>query len=134
MGADATHLDIKGIGDRAFSRCGLATVVMQILLMVGRFDVDGGAKLTLVDVNIDIEEGDMGLGGVPGEVDRIATVGPFEEGDEGVWTMWLEYEYVIDKPQLEAGFIGLGVKEILLKVAHEQISIGGGHPGSNDGS
>ena len=63
---------------------------MQILLMVVEFDVDGGAVLTLLDVNIDIREGDMGLGGVPGEVDRIATVEPFKEGDEGVWTMWPE--------------------------------------------
>ena len=54
-------------------------MVMQILLMVGGFDV-----------NIDIQEGDMGLGGVPGEVDRIATVEPFKEGDEGVWSMWPE--------------------------------------------
>ena len=45
-------------------------------------------ELTLVDVNIDIKEGDMGLGDVPGEVDRIATVEPFKEGDKGVWTMW----------------------------------------------
>ena len=41
----------------------------------------------MVDVSIDIQEGDMGLGGVPGEVDRIATVEPFKEGDEGVRTM-----------------------------------------------
>ena len=63
---------------------------MQILLMVGGFDVDGVAELTLVDVNIDIQEGDMGLGGISGEVDRIATVEPFKEGDEGVWIMWPE--------------------------------------------
>ena len=63
---------------------------MQILLMVGGFDVDGGVELILVDVNIDIQEGDMGLGDVPGEVYRIATVEPFKEGDEGVWTMWYE--------------------------------------------
>ena len=44
----------------------------------------------MLDVNIDIQEGDMGLGGVPDEVDRIATVEPFKEGDEGVWTMWAE--------------------------------------------
>ena len=31
---------------------------MQILLMVGGFDVDGSAELTLLDVNIDIQEGD----------------------------------------------------------------------------
>ena len=35
-------------------------MVMQILLMVGGFDVVGGAELTLVNVNIDIQEGDMG--------------------------------------------------------------------------
>ena len=29
----------KGIGDRVFGRYGVATVVMQILLMVGGFDV-----------------------------------------------------------------------------------------------
>ena len=63
---------------------------MRILLMVGGFDVDGGVELTLVDVSINIQESDMGLGGVPGEVDRIATVEPFKEGDEGVWTMWPE--------------------------------------------
>ena len=63
---------------------------MQILLMVDGFDVDRGAELTLVNVNIDIQEGDRGLGGVPGEVDRRATVELFKEGDEGVWTMWPE--------------------------------------------
>ena len=47
-------------------------------------------ELTLVDVNIDIQEGDMGLGGVPGKVDRIATVEPFRKSDEGVWTLWPE--------------------------------------------
>ena len=69
MGADAPPPGSKGIGDRVFGRYWVATVVMQILLMVGGFDVDGGVELTLVDVNIDIQEGDMGLGGVPGEID-----------------------------------------------------------------
>ena len=32
---------------------------MQILLMVGGFDEDGGAELTLVKVNVDMQEGDM---------------------------------------------------------------------------
>ena len=118
MGADAPPLGRKGIGYRAFGRYGVATVVMQILLMVGGFDVDGGAELILVDVNI---KGDMGLGGVLGEVDRVATVEPFKEGDEGVWTMWPE-----------AGFIELRVKEFLLKVAQEQIGIGGGHTSAHD--
>ena len=61
MEADVPPLGIKGIGDRAFGRYGMATVVMQILLMVGGFDVDGVAELTLVDVNIDFQEGDMGF-------------------------------------------------------------------------
>ena len=63
---------------------------MQILLMVSEFDVDRGTELTLVDVNIDIQESDVGLGDVPGEVDRMATVQPLKEGDEGVWTKWPE--------------------------------------------
>ena len=63
---------------------------MQILLIVGGFNVDGGAELTFVDVSIDIQEGDMGLGVVPGKVDRVATVELFKEGDEGVWTIWPE--------------------------------------------
>ena len=46
MGADALPLGIKGIGDRAFGRYGVVTVVMQILLMVGGFDVDGGVPLS----------------------------------------------------------------------------------------
>ena len=46
--------DGKGIGIRPFSCYEVATVVMQILLMAGGFDVDGGVELTLVDVNIDI--------------------------------------------------------------------------------
>ena len=41
------------------SQYGVATVVMQILLMVGGFNADGGAELILVDVNIDIQEGDI---------------------------------------------------------------------------
>ena len=45
MGADC-----KGVGDRAFGRNEVATVVMQVLLVVGGFDVDGGAELTLGEV------------------------------------------------------------------------------------
>ena len=56
MGADALPPGSKGIGDRAFSQYAVATVVMQILLMVGGFDVDGGAELTLVDVNIAVRQ------------------------------------------------------------------------------
>ena len=57
MGADTPPPGGKGIGDRAFSQYGVETVVMQILLMAGGFNVEGGAELTLVDVNIYIQEG-----------------------------------------------------------------------------
>ena len=40
MVADVPPPGSKGIGDRAFGRNGVATVVMQVLLMVGGFDVD----------------------------------------------------------------------------------------------
>ena len=60
-GSRCAALGSKRIGDRAFGRYGVTTVVVQILLIVGGFDVDRGAELTLVDVNIDIQEGDMGL-------------------------------------------------------------------------
>ena len=50
MGADAPPPDSKEIEDRVFGGYGMATVVMQVLLMVGGFDVDRGAELTLVDV------------------------------------------------------------------------------------
>ena len=55
--------------------------------MVGEFNVDGGAELTLVNKNIDIQESDIGLRGVPGEAVRISTFEPFKEGSEEVWTM-----------------------------------------------
>ena len=54
MAADMPPSGGKGVGDRAFSRYGVETVVMEILLMAGGFNVDGGAELTLVDVNINI--------------------------------------------------------------------------------
>ena len=60
----------KGIGDRAFGQYGVATVVMQILLMVGGFDMDRSAELTLVNVSINIQLGDMGL-----EVFRVKWTG-----------------------------------------------------------
>ena len=90
MRAGTLPPDGKGLWDRAFSRHGVKTAVMQILLMVGGFNVDRGAVLTMIDVNNDIQEDNMGYGGVPGEVDRIVTVEPFEECDEGVLTMWPE--------------------------------------------
>ena len=54
---------------------GVATVIVEILLGVGGFNMDRGAELTRVDADIDVQKGDMGEGSVPGEMDRIETVG-----------------------------------------------------------
>ena len=47
---------------------------MERLLGVGGLNMDRGAELAMVNVDIDIQKGDMRGGSVPGEVDRIATV------------------------------------------------------------
>ena len=54
-----------------FGRSGVTAMVMEVLLGVGGFDVDRGAEMTMVNMDIDIQESDMRGGSVPGEVDRI---------------------------------------------------------------
>ena len=73
----------------------MSAVIVEISLGVGEFNMDRGAELTMVDVDINVQKGDMAGGSVPAEVDRrIATVELFQENSEGP-----EQEYVIDKPQ-----------------------------------
>ena len=45
----------------------------------GGFDVDRGAEMTMVDMDINVQKSDMGGGSVPGKVDRILTVELFKE-------------------------------------------------------
>ena len=40
---------------------------VEILLVVGGFDVDGGAEVRLVNIDVNIQEGDMGRGDGPGK-------------------------------------------------------------------
>ena len=63
---------------------------MEILLEVGGFNKDRGTEMTMVNGHIDVQEWDMGGGSVSYEVDGIATVEPFKEGDVGVRTMSLK--------------------------------------------
>ena len=49
-------------------------MVVEVLLGVGRFDVDRSAEMTMFNMDIDIQKSDMGGGSVPGEVDGILTV------------------------------------------------------------
>ena len=60
---------------------------MEVLLGVGRFDMDRGAEMAIIDADIDDEKGDMGRGGVPGEVDGKLTVELFKEIGEEVGPM-----------------------------------------------
>ena len=52
---------------------------MEILIEVGGFGMDGGTELTMIKAHINVHKSNMGRGGggVPCEVDRIATVKPF---------------------------------------------------------
>ena len=67
----------------------MATVVMEILFVVGGFKMDRGAELTLVNANIYVQKCYMVLGNVPAKVDGIVTVEPFRECNE-VRIMWPE--------------------------------------------
>ena len=60
--ADAPTTD--GLGKRygTFSGWGMAAGKVEVLLVVGEFDVDGGAEARLVNKNVNIQEGDMGRG------------------------------------------------------------------------
>ena len=62
-------------------------MVVEILLGVGGFNMDKGAELTMIDVDIDIQKGDVGGGSVPSKVDMIATVELFQESSERVMPM-----------------------------------------------
>ena len=48
-----------------FSGWGMATGKVEVLLVVGGFDVCGGAEARLVNKDVNIQEGDIGRGDVP---------------------------------------------------------------------
>ena len=53
-----------GLGKRygTFSGGGMAAGKVEVLLVVGGFDVDGGAEARLVNIDVSIKEGDTGRG------------------------------------------------------------------------
>ena len=62
MATDALPLSGSGIRDWAFGGNGVESVVVEILLEVGEFDMDRGAELTVVSAVIDIQECNMEKG------------------------------------------------------------------------
>ena len=97
--ADTAPLSGKGVRYGAFGGGKVTAMVVEVLLVVGRFDVDRGAEMTMFNSDIDVQKSDMGGGSVPGEVDGILTVELFKEIGEEVGPMGPEKEYVVDKPQ-----------------------------------
>ena len=65
----------------------MAAGKVEVLLVVGGFDVDGGAEVRLVNKDVSIQEGDMGRGDGPSKLDRIATIEALEEEEKGIMTM-----------------------------------------------
>ena len=45
----------------------MAAGKVEVLLVIGGFDVDGGAEVRLVNKDVNIKEGDMGRGDGPGK-------------------------------------------------------------------
>ena len=74
MVADTVPSSGKGVRYGAFDGGGVTVMVVEVLLGVGRFDVDRCEEMTMFNTDIDVQKSDMRGGSVPGEVDRILTV------------------------------------------------------------
>ena len=60
----------------------MAAGKVEVLLVVGGFDVVGGAEVRLVNKDVNIQEGGMGRGDGPGISDRIATIEAVKEEEK----------------------------------------------------
>ena len=87
MVTDTAPSSGKRVKYGVFGRSGVTAMVVEVLLGVGGFDVDRGAEMTVVNMDIDVQKSDMRAGCVPGEVDGIPTVDLFKESSEGVRPM-----------------------------------------------
>ena len=94
---------------------------MEVLLEVGRFDMDGGVELTMIHTYIDVQkcdfgggshdcqhvcqyqEGDKGGENGPGKLDRVATIEALKEEEKGIMTMSSQQED-INKPEPKVRF------------------------------
>ena len=72
--ANAPTTDSLGERYRTFSGLRMAAGKVEVLLVVGGFDMDRGAEARLVNKDVNIKEGDMGWGDGPGKSDRIVTM------------------------------------------------------------
>ena len=107
---------------------------MEVLLVIGRFDVDGGVEMTVNQAYINIQK-KCGLGGVDvsSELNGLMALEVFKELGEGVGSVGQKEEDIIDKPQPKTGLIKCRIKHVLLKEVHEQVSVGCCHAGAQGG-
>ena len=61
----------------------MAAGKVEVLLVVGGFDVDGGVEDKHVNKDVNIKEGDMGRGDSRGKSDRETTIEALKEKGEG---------------------------------------------------
>ena len=69
--------------------------------------------------------------GDPGKLDRIATLEMLKGKEKGIVVMSPQQEDIINKPEPKLRFRIFWVQEVLLLGSHEEISVGGGHPGTH---
>lgn len=67
FGTNSFPTDTQAVGKGTFYVKGVATVKMEVLLFVCRFDVDRGMKSTFTQVDVNVKECSMGLGKRPGK-------------------------------------------------------------------
>ena len=77
---------------------------MEVLLEVGRFDMDGGLELTMIHMYIDVQKCEFGGGGVPGELDGIAAFEAFKDLGERVGTLRPKRKISLIKRSQRLGF------------------------------
>ncbi len=128
---NAFAADRKGIGKGALSVDGMAAFVVEVLLVVERFEVDVGAEGAVVEVNIHVQKSDVLRGDVPGELDRELGIESVKKVVKGSNAMGSYHEDVVDKPPPAERREGFIAKEIFFEAAHVQISIGRCHPGAH---
>ena len=100
------HLPTDSLGERygTFSGWGMPAGKVELLLVVGGFDMDGGAEATLVNKDVNIQEGDMGRGDGPGKSERVATIEALKEEEKRIMTMSPQQEDIINKPEPKVRF------------------------------
>ncbi|XP_049762239.1 uncharacterized protein LOC126088159 [Schistocerca cancellata] len=110
-GADSFATKTKAVGKGPFDAEWVAAVIMEVLLLVGGFDVDRRVKLAIGQVEVNVKESGKGFGVGPGVSDGTKGVEVGEEILESFFTVSPDHENVINKSVPNFGLAGLGNQE-----------------------